>query len=322
MAAYLLRRTVASLLLLFLVLSLTFFFLQLAPGDPSLMVQDPRVPREHQLRLRQEWGLDRPLHEQYFRWLGAVVRRGDWGVSFVHGKPVVSVLRDHIFPTLLLAGAALGVEFLAGAALGIAAARRRGRFGDHAIRIGSLVAYSLPLFWTGLMALLISSYLWPLFPSGHMSSVGMSEATLFARAADLLHHLALPALVLGLTSAGAVSRFVRNSLLEQLDQDYVRTARAKGLTEDRVLWVHALRNAATPLVQMLGLSLPFLLSGSLVIEVVFSWPGLGRLALASALSRDYPVILAATALAGTLVIVGNLAADLLQAAVDPRVRRR
>lgn len=322
MAAYLLRRTAASLLLLFLVLSLTFFFLQMAPGDPSLMVQDPRVPREHQTRLREAWGLDRPLHEQYLRWLGAVVSRGDWGVSFVHGKPVVSVLREHIPPTLLLSGAALFVQFAAGTALGIAAARRRGTRGDHAIRIGSLMAYSLPLFWTGLMALLTLSYLWPLFPAGHMRSVGAVSGSFLARTGDLLYHLALPALVLGLSSAGAVSRFVRNSLLEQLDRDYVRTARAKGLTENRVLWVHGLRNAATPLVQMLGLSLPFLLSGSLVIEVVFSWPGLGRLALASALSRDYPVILAATALAGALVIAGNLAADLLQAAVDPRVRRR
>lgn len=322
MAAYLLRRTAASLLLLFLVLSVTFFFLQLVPGDPALMVQDPRVPRGHQDRLRVAWGLDRPMHEQYLRWLEAVALRGDWGNSFVHGKLVTEVLWEHIPPTLLLSSAALAVQFLAGAALGIAAARRRGSFGDHAIRIGSLVVYSLPLFWTGLMALLLTSYLWPVFPSGHMSSVGARDWSFLARLADLLHHLALPALVLGLTSAGAVSRFARNSLLEQLDEDYVRTARAKGLSEDRVLWVHALRNAATPLVQMLGLSLPFLLSGSLIVEVVFSWPGLGRLALASALSRDYPVILATTALAGVLVIAGNLTADLLQAAVDPRVRRR
>ncbi len=321
MTGFIVRRLGASLLLLFLVLSFTFFFIHLAPGDPTHLLIDPDLTPERQQALRRLYGLDRPLVQQYLSWLQAIAVRQDWGFSFQQHRPVTRVIADHLPQTLLLAVAAMSVQYGVGLVLGVWAARRVDSWQDHSVRLLFLSLYSLPLFWLGLMAILLLSHVWPLFPAGHTRSVGAWELSGWARLLDFLHHLALPALVLGLASAGAVARFVRNSLLEVLRQDYLRTARAAGVTEGRVIWLHALRNAAAPIIQKLGLSLPFLLSGSLVIETVFSWPGLGRLTYLSVLARDYPVILAATLMTGTLVVLGTLLADLLQAAIDPRVRK-
>ena len=185
-----------------------------------------------------------------------------------------------------------------------------------------MVLYSLPVFWTGLMALLLFQL--QLVALSHPVTSRPSMLPRFHRwdaPSTSSHHLALPALVLGLAAAGGTARFTRNSLLEELGEDYIRTARAKGLSESRIVWIHALRNAAAPILQLFGLSLPLLLSGALVVEVVFSWPGLGRLTFDSILSRDYPVVLATTALTGVLVVVGNLLVDLLHGVTDPRVRQ-
>lgn len=316
-----LHRLAGATLLLFLVLTTTFFLVHLAPGDPGSLLMDDQAPREASERLRRVYGLDQPLPVQYVTWLGSVVR-GDWGVSFLYGRPVLGLLLESLGPTALLACAALLVQYLVGLTLGVAAARHRGRAADAAIRVTSLLFYSMPVFWFGLMAILVFASAWPVFPASHMRSVGADGLATGARFLDVLHHLALPALTLGLAMSGATVRFVRNRMLEVLEEDYVRTARAKGLTERRVVWVHALRNALVPLVQLLGLSLPALLNGSLIAEVVFSWPGLGRTTFQAIVARDYPVILAATALTGALVVAGNLLADVLHAAVDPRVRRR
>jgi peptide/nickel transport system permease protein len=321
MLGFLIRRSAAAALLIFIVLSFTFFFIHLAPGDPTLMLQDPRLSSEQREAMRSAYGLDRPLATQYLSWLHAVVIDRDWGISFVHSRPVTAVIAEHVSPTLLLTAAGLLVQFGVGLLAGVTAARHAGTSRDHAIRFTAMVFYSLPVFWTGLMALLLFSYTWPLFPAGHLHSVDAASLPAFDRALDILHHLILPALVLGLATAGGTARFTRNSLLEELGEDYIRTARAKGLGEARVVWIHALRNAATPLLQLFGLTLPLLLSGALVVEVVFSWPGLGRLAFDSILSRDYPVILATTALTGALVVIGNLVADLLHGVIDPRVRQ-
>jgi peptide/nickel transport system permease protein len=179
----------------------------------------------------------------------------------------------------------------------------------------------MPTFWLALMAVLLLSYLIPVFPASHMHSPSADRLSAAGRLFDLLYHLALPALVLGTAAAAGTARFVRNSLLDVLGQDYIRTARAKGLSEPRVLLVHALRNALAPLLQLLGLSLPLLLNGSLVVEVIFAWPGLGRVTFQAIAARDYPVVLATTALSGVLVVAGNLLADLLHVAADPRLRR-
>ena len=314
------RRAAGALLLLWLVLTATFFLIHLAPGDPVLVLLGERPRGDTAADLRAAYGLDRPLPVQYLSWLRAVAVDFDWGISFVHGRPVLDVLGDTVGPTALLAAAAMAIQYAVGIPLGVVAARRRGRFADGAIRVVSLLLYSVPLFWLGLMAILLLSFVVPLFPAGHMRSVDAGALAPSARWADLLHHLALPALVFGLGMAGATVRFVRNRMIEVLEEDYIRTARAKGLSERRVLWVHAMRNVLVPVIQLFGLSLPLLLNGSLILEVVFSWPGLGRTTYQAILSRDHPVILAATAFTAVAVVAGNLLADLLHAAVDPRVR--
>jgi peptide/nickel transport system permease protein len=317
---FILRRLAASLLLLYLILTTTFFLLHLAPGSPAgLMAEDGRISLEQRENLRRIYGLDRPLPVQYARWLGAVLR-GNWGTSFSLQRPVAAVILDALPATLLLAGAALLVEQAAGVGLGIAAAKRNGSAFDHLVRVLSLLLESQPVFWLGLMAILLFSLAWPVLPAGHMRSVGAGDLGPIARLSDLLWHLILPAVVLGLSSMGSMIRYVRGSLLEILGQEYIRAARAKGLSERRVIWMHALRNALPPLLQVLAISLAGLLSGALVTEVVFSWPGIGRLTFEAIVSRDYPVVLATTAFGAVVVLLANLMADVLHALSDPRVR--
>ncbi len=320
MLPYLLRRSAASLLLLFLVVSATFFLLHLAPGDPTLTFESTRVPPAQRALLRHTYGLDRPLPVQYARWLVAVLS-GQLGTSLVQGRPVARVVVEALRPTLLLGSAALVIDYGVGLLLGISAARRQGRPFDAAVRVVSLVLTSQPTFWVALMAVLVVSTWLPILPISHMHSTGAEEWSAPARWADLLRHLALPALCLGLPLAGATARFVRASFLEVMGRPFILAARARGLSERRVVWAHGLRNAAIPVVQLLALSVPALLSGSLVTEVIFAWPGLGRLTFDSILARDYPVLLATTMLSAALVLLGNLLADLALAAVDPRVRR-
>jgi peptide/nickel transport system permease protein len=315
---FLLRRLAASLLLLWLVLTLTFFLIHLAPGDPIHLVEDQRLTQEQRERLERLYHLDRPVPEQYVAWLGAVVLHGDWGTSFSQQRPVSRVIADFLPRTCLLAGAALLVEYAAALILGIAAARRRGAT-DHLIRFVSLLLHAQPVFWLGLMSILLFSYVWRILPAGGYPSNADTGGSL-AGFLDLLRHLVLPALVLGLYTAGSTIRFVRASLLGVMERDFIRAARAKGLSETRVVWVHGLRNALTPLIQLFGLALPALLSGTLVIEAVFSWPGIGWLTFVSVGTRDYPVLLATTALSGALVAAGSLVADLLHAAANPTVR--
>ena len=320
MRGYLVRRLAASALLLLLVLTLTFVLVHAAPGDPfASLVENPHVSASYKAHLREIYGLDRPLAVQYADWLAAAVR-GEWGISLSKQRPVSRVIAEALPATALLGSTALLIEYLLAVPLGIWAARRQGRLTDHLIRAISLVAYSVPLFWLALMSVLTFAYLLPWFPASSLHSPGADQLPAGARFLDLLRHLALPALVLGASTAGGTARYVRNSMLEVLSQDYVRTARAKGLSEGRVLVVHALRNALAPVLQLLGVSLPLLLSGALVVEVIFAWPGLGRISFQAIAARDYPVILATTTLTGVLVIAGNLLADLLHAAAEPRLR--
>lgn len=320
MARYLLRRLGSTLLLLYLVLTLTFFLVHLAPGDPALLFEDQRVPSGARDQLRRIYGLDRPVWEQYGAWLQAVVLRGDWGISFRYQEPPTDILGRAFPNTVVLALASLAVGYGFALPLGMVAARRRDGAVDHGIRLGSMLVYSMPVFWTGLMAILLFSYAWPILPAGHTHSVGAESWPIWSQLLDRLRHLALPSLILGAGMAAATTRFVRNELLDVLGREYLTTARAQGLPERRVLWVHGFRNALVPLVQLFGLTLPMLLNGALVVEVVFAWPGIGRVTYDALLARDYPLILASTAFSAVLVVLGNLTADLLHAVVDPRVR--
>jgi peptide/nickel transport system permease protein len=319
---YVARRAGASLLLLLLLVTLVFLLLHAVPGSPLNALaggQAERLSAEQRAHLERVYGLDRPLGVQYLAWLAAAAR-GDWGTSISHQRPVARVIAEALPATALLAVAALAVEYALALPLGIWAARRRGAAPDKLVRAVGLLLYALPGFWLAVMAVYVFAYLVPVFPGSNVASAGAADLPLLEGLADRLHHLALPALIVGASTAGGTVRYVRNSLLEVLGQDYIRTARAKGLSERRVLWVHAMRPALAPLLQLLGATLPGLLNGVLVIEVIFAWPGIGRLAFEAIRALDYPLVLATTALAGALVVAGNLAADLLHAAADPRVR--
>lgn len=319
MSRFLVRRLAASALLIYLVLTFTFFFIHLAPGEPSVLFNDPRISEEVRQQRRVAYGLDRPVHEQYGFWMRAVLS-GDWGHSMHSGRPALDVILEKLPNTGWLVLAVCLVEYGCGMAFGILAAVKAGRFSDHLIRVVFMVLWAVPVFWLALMALHLFAVRWELFPIGQMTSYGFESKSAGQRFLDVLHHLALPALTLGLARSGAVMRYVRNGLLDIRQKDFIRTAYAKGLSPARVLVVHALRNAVLPLAQRLGTSLPLLMSGSLIIEAIFSWPGIGYQVYLSILQRDYPVILASTAVTGITVVLGTLLADLLLAWLDPRVR--
>jgi peptide/nickel transport system permease protein len=320
MAAAILRRFGWALILLLVVLSGAFALLEALPGDAAAVFEDPRVPPAQHERLRAVYGLDRPAPERFIRFLAAAVR-GDWGYSFAFHRPVSEVLGAALPWTLTLALAALALEFGLGVPLGLWAARRAGSATDHALRAGALAIWTLPSFWLGLLLLLVFAFDWRLLPPGGVGSPGAESWPLAARALDLLRHLALPAAALGLPAAAATARFVRASLLEVAGEGYLLAARARGLAPRRVVWVHALRAAASPVLQLFGLSLASLLSGSLAVEVVFGWPGLGRVTFEALAARDQPVLLAGATLAAATVLAGSLIAELAHLALDPRVRR-
>jgi len=320
-AAFAARRAAAALLLVWLVVTAAFGLLHLLPGGPGAVVEDPRVPPRQRLELRAALGLDRPLAERYGRFLAAAAR-GDWGVSFAQQRPVARLVAESAPYTASLAAAALAVELLVGGALGAYAARRAGGASDQALRVVSLALWALPAFWLGLALIFVFAIGWPLLPAGGVASPAASAWSWGARLADALEHLALPALALGLPAAAATARFTRAALLETAREPFALAARARGLVPAALFFRHRLRPASAPLVELAGLSAAGLLSGALAVEIVFSRPGLGRLAHDALQARDFPVLLATTALAAAAVVAVGFVADVVQAALDPRCRSR
>lgn len=323
MGRFLLRRAAQAAVVVFLVTTLSFVLIQLAPGDPfSATLEHPNIPEA----VRQQWrtaaGLDRPILEQYVRYLGNALR-GDFGPSFSRGQSVGAALATAIPNTLLLMAVALVASFALGVLLGIVQAIRRGGLPDKAIGSAALFFYSMPDFWLALMVLLLFAYQIPLFPAGGMVNPFLHEYLGFwGRLGDRLHHLVLPAATLTLLSAAAVARYQRSAVLDVMHQDFVRTARAKGVPERRIVMRHILRNALLPVITLLGLSLPALLGGAVFVEKVFAWPGMGSLAVDAIATRDYYVVTATVVVGGIMVAAGSLLADVLYVVVDPRLRER
>jgi peptide/nickel transport system permease protein len=318
--AWLLRRLAAAFAIVLAVVSFAFIAIHLAPGTPFLPEEGRLINPAAVARLRTRFGLDRPLPEQYVRYLAALAH-GDLGESFSQRRPVSQAIASAIPSTIRLAGAALVIDFLLGIALGVFQAARARRRSDAALTSATLFLYSLPVFWLGLVLLLVFGQWLHWLPVGGETDVVLYPyLSFFGRLFDRLKHLALPALTLGVIGAAGTARFQRAALLEVLGQDFIRTARAKGLTQSAVLIRHALRDALLPVIALLGLALPFLLTGAVLIETVFAWPGLGKLATDAIAARDYPLVLAATLLASVAVVIGSLVADVLTAIADPRVR--
>lgn len=315
MGQYVARRLMQAIPLLIGVSILGFAIMQLAPGGPlAVYTLNPTVSAQDMERIKHIFGLDQPMHIQYLKWTKGMFA-GNWGYSFFGSRPVRDIILERIPATVELMGTSMAFAIIIGVLIGTLGAVKRYSAFDYLASTGAMFALSFPTFWFGLMAIYIFAEKLHMFPSGGMMTMGGAGGL-----ADRLHHLVLPALVLGLVMVAEWSRYTRSSLLEVLNQDYIRTARGKGLRERSVLFRHAMRNALIPLVVLMGLQLPMLFGGALITESVFSWPGMGRLFIDSLSSRDYPVLMAMVVVTAVIVVIGNLLADLLAAAVDPRIR--
>lgn len=321
------RALLRTALLYWCVLSLTFALLRLAPGDPATFLLPPGATADDAVRLRAELGLDRPIVVQYARWLGTSLR-GDLGVSFVDRRPVTRVLADALPISMALGAASLALSFGIGILAGIVQAARRGTTTDHLLTGISVAFASAPAYWLGLGAIACFTYLasslsmplWMRLPAVGMTTPG-SELTGIEHLADLTRHAILPVTLLAAIGAAGVARYVRSSALDAIGADWVRTARAKGLPERRVLRRHLLANLRAPLVTLFALSLPGTVAGSVFVETIFGWPGMGRLMVTSIVARDYPVVLGCAAAYAAVVIVANLVAEALLPWADPRIER-
>lgn len=314
MRRYVVRRSIQSVFLVLGVTVLAFGVMRAAPGGPSSFMGDdnPRISPEYRRQIRESYGLDQPLPIQYLRWLGSVARL-DFGRSFIDQRPVMDKIAERIPASFQLALASYLLGLL-GIPLGIYAATRRGRTGDQLVRLLTVIGNCVPHWWLGLVILLVSASTVNIFPLGGMYTIGKGDLL------DRLWHLALPATIGAMGGWITYSRFVRAELLDVLGQDFVRTADAKGLPARVVLIRHALRNALMPLATMFGGIVGLIVSGSVLMEITFSWPGLGRLTVEAAFQRDYPLLMASFVIASILGIIGMLLSDITYAWVDPRVR--
>ncbi len=325
MFVYLLRRLIGAIPLLLGILTIIFFIINLAPGDPMARYFNPNVSPEVIEQMRRNLGLDQPLHIRYFRWLTSFLQ-GDFGYSFGQMRPISEILPTVIWNTLQLTLISLVIIFTMGMLIGIIQAVRQYSATDNILTFFALFFYSMPSFWLALMLILIfslkaSQWGWPIvFPASQMTSVGYEFLGTGAKIWDRFMHMILPATALGIGAAAGIARYMRGSMLEVIHQDYIRTARAKGLSERKVIFKHALRNALIPIVTLLGLYLPYLLSGAVLVETIFAWPGMGRLIVDSIFQRDYPLVMATSFVISAMVVAGNLIADVLYAVVDPRIR--
>jgi peptide/nickel transport system permease protein len=325
MIGYLVRRLLGAIPLLLGILTIIFFVVHLAPGDPTARFFNPNVSPEVIEQMRRNLGLDQPLHIQYWRWLTSFLT-GDFGHSFGQMRPINEILPEVLWNTLQLTLVSLVLIFVVGMLIGIVQAVRQYSIADNVLTFLALFFYSMPSFWFALMLILILSLRagqegWLLqFPASGMTSIEYEYLSAGEQLADRLRHLVLPAIALGIGSAAGVARYMRGSMLEVIHQDFIRTARAKGLSERAVVFKHALRNALIPIITLVGLYLPFLLSGAVLVETIFAWPGMGRAIVEAILARDYPMVMATSFVIAAIVVLGNLLSDVLYAVVDPRIR--
>ena len=302
-----------------LIAIINFLILQLAPGDAVdvLAGEAGAADPGYVADLRQRFGLDQPLPVQLGHYLLNLARL-DLGYSFRHNMPVGELIIQRLPATLLLMVASLGIAFIGGIVLGATAARKVNSLTDNVISVLALLAYATPLFWLGLMLLILFTLKLNLLPGNGMVTIGV-DGTILERALDVLRHLILPATTLSLFYMATYTRLMRASMLEVFGMDYVRTARAKGISDHRVVYRHVLRNAVLPMITMLGVQVGSLLGGAVVVEVVFGWPGLGRLAFEAIFQRDFNLLLGILLLSSCLVILVNLAVDLTYSRLDPRI---
>ncbi|WP_064684954.1 ABC transporter permease [Rhizobium bangladeshense] len=314
MRSFLLNRFAQSLVLLLIVSVIGFAVLNLIPGGPLAQFGlDASMTQDDLNRLTEQLGLNRPLWIQYLDWAWRLLR-GDWGHSFRDGAPVLEVIGRHLMATLLLMGSSTVIAIAIGTWIGVRGATKRYSIFDYMATVGAMVALSIPTFWFGLIGIYVFSLKLGWLPAGNMYTIG-DESVL-----NYLHHLILPSIVLALVHVAIWSRYMRTATLDVINQEFIKTARAKGLSERRILMKHVIGNALLPMITLLGMQLPSILTGALVTETVFTWPGMGRLFLDSLGYSDYPVVMGLLMFSAILVVVSNLAADIVVAIIDPRIR--
>jgi len=318
MQRYIIRRVVQAIPILLGVTVITFLLMHAAPGDPFSGLISPRITGEDLERMRRVAGLDDPLHIQYFKWLWQLLQ-GNFGYSFTRGDPVAKLIAERMWITFTLSAMSQGIGLLIGVPFGIISALRQYSLVDNVLTVIGFAGLSMPTFFVGLLGIKVLALDLDLFPTAGVVTLGANYPFPW-NYVDVLYHLTLPALVLGFYSVAGLMRYARSSMLETLTQDYVRTARAKGLSERVVVYKHALRNSLIPVITLLGLNVPALFSGAILTETVFSMPGMGRLGYQAVVQRDYPIIKAVTLFLAFLTVVGNLLADIAYAWVDPRIR--
>ena len=311
--SFLARRLFHSLTVLLVVTTVTFLIIHLAPGGPAVLA-DPKLSPQEVRAIEERLGIDKPIPVQYVRWLGRLAR-GDLGTSFLYQTPNIEAILSRLPNTILLAGVSLAVTLVIGVPAGAYAGLRANGAADRALSTLSFVSVAMPAFWLGMLLIILFAATWHLLPAGGAATPGL-EGSL----RDRLAHLVMPVIVLSAAGIAQVIRYTRSSVRVVLGQDHVRTARAKGLGERTLRRRHVLRNALIPVVTVAGLELPRLIGGAAITETVFTWPGMGRLGVEAALSRDYPLIMAITLFVAAAVITCNLLVDLLYLWIDPRIR--
>lgn len=318
MKKYIFKRILQSIPILIGITLLTFCIMQLAPGNPMQTMINPRISPEELAKAEKSLGLDKPMIIQFFNWFKEILR-GNLGYTVKTGQPVIGLILERLPATLLLTATAFILSFVAGVPLGVYSATHKYSKADYGLTVFAFIGISIPAFFFGIALIYLFAVKLGWFPTSGLSTINLqgSGFTIFI---DKLKHLILPAFVLALPNLATVMRFTRSSMIEVLTHDYIRTAKAKGLSQKAVRYKHALRNALIPVITIFGLSIPFLFGGAYITETIFNWPGMGSLGISAITSREYPVIMGLNLFTSILVLVGNLVADILYAWADPRIR--
>lgn len=321
MAKYILKRLLLSIPVLFGITIITFAIIHITPGGPTAIQSNmnAKVSADSVEKLRALYDLDKPLHVQYLKWLKRLSRL-DFGESFNDNRPVLDKILERIPNTLLLNLLSLILIFIIAIPIGIYSAVRQNSISDKFFSVSTLIGYSMPTFWMALLLIMYFGVSLHVLPVSGMRSQDAERFPLYLQVFDRLWHLVLPVFVSSFGGLASISRYTRSSMLEVIRQDYIRTARAKGLPESTVIYKHALRNALLPIITILGLSLPGLIGGSFIFETIFAWPGMGRLGYEAAMSFDYTVIMGVVIFGAILTLIGNIIADITYALIDPRIR--
>lgn len=318
---YILQRLLTAIPLVIGICFLSFLIMHLAPGDPTLMYMDPSVSTQDLQQVRENLGLDEPLLIQFFYWFKQLLH-GNLGYSYVNGQPVVDAILSRLPATLILSVSSLILILLITFPLGLICGYKKDTWIDDSITIFSFLGLSIPTFWLGLMFILIFSIQLNLFPTSGFLDPILQDASILQKGINILYHMMLPLLTIIIGGIAGLIRYNRFSMIKILAQDFITAARARGISEKRILFKHALKNALLPIITILGLDLPSLISGSFIIEYIFSWPGMGQLGVQAVFQRDYPILMATILFSSVLIILGNLFADLLYSYADPRISKK